>query len=89
MIDGPQAIGTFPEGMNAKGEIVGGYVDSSGTHGFFRSRKGKFITLTIPNATSSDARAINVHGTITGTYSVMNGNSHGFVLLHEGPRGDD
>jgi len=34
-IDVPGAMGTLPTGINAAGQIVGGYTDASGTgHGF-------------------------------------------------------
>lgn len=76
------AGGTFPEGINSHGEIVGNYIGpTTGQQGFLWTRDGAFITLTFPGATSTDAKAINSKGTITGNYTRANGKPHGFVLL--------
>jgi hypothetical protein len=88
VVDGPQAIGTFPERVNASGEMVGSYLDSTSVHGFFLGRDGKFIPLTFPGATSTDAKAINAEGMITGNYSGANGRPHGFVLFRNCRRCD-
>jgi len=33
-IDVPGAVATFGRGINARGDIVGNYIDGTGTHGF-------------------------------------------------------
>jgi uncharacterized membrane protein len=71
---------TSPNGINARGEIVGGYHDSGGvTHGFLL-RQGVVSTIDFPNALLTGARAINARGDIVGRIVGPSGDEHGFLL---------
>jgi probable HAF family extracellular repeat protein len=88
-----------PRGINDRGEIVGGYTDANGLHGFVLSKgtvttidgpPGDFIPF--PNAPQTLAYSINDRGEVVGVYvsSVLDPNgshteSHGF-LWSEGTR---
>jgi uncharacterized membrane protein len=77
-IDVPGATSTFATGINPRGDIVGGYGDASGGHGFLLSN-GTFTTIDVPGAISTFARGINSRGDIVGTYRDASG-GHGFLL---------
>jgi uncharacterized membrane protein len=82
-IDIPGASATSPSGINARGDIVGGYSDSGGvTHGFL-SRQGVFSNIDFPNASFTAARAINARGDIVGRILGPTGDEHGFLLRDE------
>lgn len=76
----PGAPSTHANGINARGDIVGRYVDAGGvSHGFLR-RKGVFSSIDVPDAVATDgARAINARGDIVGNYEDAEG-GHGFLL---------
>ena len=79
-IDFPNATKTVVSGVNARGDLVGSYVDSKGaTHGFFW-RKGKFTSIDVPEASLTEARGINARGDITGRILDSAGHEHGFLL---------
>ena len=60
---------TAPSGINAAGDIVGGYTDAVGRqHGFLLSN-GQFTTLDPPNAISAATRGISPSGEIVGNYT--------------------
>src|SRR5437879_2565324 len=68
-IDDPVATeGTFAEGINGKGQIVGAYRDGSGSHGFFDF--GFYLTIDDPlvHNGGTSAYGINNSGQIVGTY---------------------
>jgi uncharacterized membrane protein len=67
-IDVPGAVGTRAFGINARGDIVGSFTDSTGTHGFVR-RGGEFTTLDYPGALTTEAWGINPSGDIIGRYT--------------------
>jgi probable HAF family extracellular repeat protein len=76
---------TFPEGINAKGQIVGWYNDGSSDHGFLYSG-GSYTTLNDPLATvNTFATGINDKGQIVGYYQdgVSGGGlvNHGFIYV--------
>jgi hypothetical protein len=61
--------GTAPYGINASGQVVGGYLDaSSRRHGFLLSPQGEFTVIDIPGATETTVYAINDSGTMVGRY---------------------
>ena len=63
-IDFPGAILTNAQGINAGGEIVGGYTDTAGRqHGFVLSG-GQFQSIDVPNSRSTFARGIGPDGEI-------------------------
>jgi len=80
-IEVPGASSTTAWGINARGDIVGSYVDGAGvTHGFLLHR-GSFTTIDVPGATSADARGIGPNGEIVGIYKLAGEpavNAHGF-----------
>src|SRR5262249_22932577 len=78
-LDDPLAVmGTFAQGINNSGQIVGSYVNNGG-HGFLLSG-GTYITLDDPVATqSTSAQGINSAGQIVGYYGDSNFISHGFL----------
>lgn len=74
----PGSIDTFPRGINNAGEIVGGFDDATGGHGFLRSSDGSFTTLDVPGGFGTEALGLNDNGEIVGQYH-LNGNAFGFV----------
>jgi len=84
LFDVPDAVATFPNGINDRGDIVGYYVDGDGaTHGFLRNRN-KYVTVDFPGAGATAASGINNLGQIVGNYSesgdLFSGDDHGFLL---------
>ena len=87
-IDFPGAVSTNAQGINAQGEIVGGYTDTAGRiHGFLRSG-GHFQSIDFPNSRATTARGIGPGGDIVGTYvaqvETTNVPAHGFLLSKHG-----
>ena len=80
----PGSYGTVANGLNALGQIVGGYFDSSGIEHGFLYYNGKFTTLNDPLATGTYdfAEGINDHGQIVGSYSDASGVEHGYLYKH-------
>ncbi len=75
--------GTFSQSINAKGEIVGYFSDSSGAdHSFLRAPGGAISVFDPPGAHVSEATGINAGGEITGFYDV--GGFVGFVRSRAG-----
>jgi probable HAF family extracellular repeat protein len=84
-LDNPLAAegtnGTYAEGINDAGKIVGYYYDSAGlSHGFLYSG-GNYITLDFGTNNQTFAEGINASGQIVGWYN--DGSSdHGFLYSH-------
>ena len=84
--------GTYPSGINVFGFIAGSYQSADTVfHGFLRSPGGKFTTFEAPGADTTagsfngtSPNSINDLGAITGSYSDVNGFSHGFVRSPDG-----
>ena len=56
-------------GINARGDIVGDYVDSDGMlHGFVRLKSGEFITIDYPGAAGTYVAGINDRGDLAGAF---------------------
>ncbi len=53
-VDYPSAVATSLSGINARGDIVGNYVDSNGMFHGFVLRDGAFATIDVPGASSAD-----------------------------------
>jgi len=68
-IEVPGAYSTGPGGINSRGDIVGGYIDSSGGYHGFLLTDGVFSTIDYPGAPGSSAYGINARGDIVGTHS--------------------
>ena len=82
--DPPGSIATNADGINANGDVVGWYMDSTGTqHGYLLSA-GSYTTIDYPGALATIARAINDQGDIVGTHvdavGLPGGGIHGFLL---------
>jgi len=77
--DVPGATNTSLFGINNLGDIVGSYVDTSGTtHGFLKSN-GSITTIDFPGSTSTNAQDINDSGEIVGSTVVANVR-HGYLF---------
>jgi probable HAF family extracellular repeat protein len=69
-------------GINARGQVVGGFRDAGGaTHGFLLD-KGVFtqIDVDIAGGTRTEPTGINVHGQIVGNFTDATGARRGFLL---------
>jgi uncharacterized membrane protein len=65
----PKSIETEANGINARGDIVGSYIDADGVHHGFLLRKGVFTTIDVPGAAETwAARGINARGDIVGNF---------------------
>jgi uncharacterized membrane protein len=80
-IDVPGASSTVPSGINSEGDIVGYYLNATGTHGFLL-KKGVFNTIDVPGASFTVASGINAQGDIVGSYAnaTSGASDHGFLL---------
>ena len=78
-IDYPGADATYAFGINPQGDIVGGFDDSSGYHGFVL-RNGNFTSIDYPGATWTEADGISPEGDIVGLYGLGDNTTHGFLL---------
>src|SRR2546429_7956449 len=67
-IDVPGAVSAQGWGINARGDIVGSYVDGTGrSHGYLL-RDGEFTTIDYSALVSTEARGIGPSGEIVGWY---------------------
>src|SRR6266566_8811789 len=85
-IEVPAAKRTIASGIDDRGQIVGAYDDSVGTHGFVL-RDDKFTTIDFPGAAFTVALGIGAHGEIVGAYRMPGEpavNFHGFLRSGEG-----
>jgi probable HAF family extracellular repeat protein len=81
-IEVPGATFTTAIGINARGQIVGGFRDAGGViHGFLL-HKGVFtqIDVDVPGATRTEATGINTRGQIVGNFTAASGARRGFLL---------
>ena len=78
-IDYPGAAATLAVDINANAQIVGRFVDGSGTHGWLLSA-GNFTTINLPGASVTRPRGINLNGDIVGHYVSQGEQEHGFLL---------
>lgn len=83
-IDYPGAPHTFAYGINPAGDVVGEYLDDtgSGEHGFVL-RNGEFISFDYPGSNGTAGLGINPRGDIVGQYWLYEDNIwtiHGFLL---------
>jgi len=76
-IDVPFATDTEAFGINPGGQVVGGYFDKVGVHGFLDDR-GVFTPIDVPFATDTEAFGINPGGQVVGAYFDKVG-LHGFL----------
>ena len=79
-IDVPGASATRAYGINARGDVVGSYTDSMGTHGYLL-REGAFTAIDYPGAVVTEAWGINARGDVVGRYRRPgSGRTFGFLL---------
>jgi probable HAF family extracellular repeat protein len=81
-IEFPGATFTTAIGINARGQIVGGFRDAGGViHGFLLD-KGVFtqIDVDVPGATRTEPTGINARGQIVGNFTDASGARRGFLL---------
>jgi len=87
-IDIRGAVATQAFGINARGDIVGEYVDgTSRSHGYVIRRDGDTTTIDYPGAVFTHASAIGPGGDIVGFYRNAGEpavNSHGFMRTKNG-----
>jgi hypothetical protein len=85
-IDVPGAASTSASGINARGDIVGSYVDGTGSHGYLL-RDGEFTTIDFPGSAGTEARGISPGGEVVGDYWFAGEpavNLHGYMLTKNG-----
>jgi hypothetical protein len=79
---------TFGRGINFNDNVVGDYVDSSGTHGFFvenpQASSPNFVAIDYSSGNYTVVNSINERGAIAGWYKDANHKSHGFVGVCNG-----
>jgi uncharacterized membrane protein len=83
-IDFRNATSTDALGINSDGDIVGRYDSATdgNTHGYLRTRRGRFIAIDVRHANFTVAAGINSHGVIVGQYRLTTDPTmkrHGFV----------
>jgi len=80
-VDVPNSIATVLRGINARGDLIGGYVDAGGVGHDFLLRNGVYTNIDYPGGAGT-ARAMNARGDIVGVLDDADG-GHGF-LYREG-----
>ena len=86
-IDVPGALSTSAGGINARGEIVGSYVDANHhSHGYLL-RDGQFTTIDFPGSAFTEAWGIGPEGEVVGDYRFAGEptvNLHGYTRTKDG-----
>lgn len=90
--DVPGAVSTIASGINARGDIVGTYIDAVGRRHGFVQREGIFTMIDHPGAAGTEARGIGPGGDIVGFYwrpgelgaGAGGVSAHGFLLDKHG-----
>ena len=83
----PGARSSTAFGINARGDVVGTFVDQSFVQHGFLLRKGEFTVIDFPGARGTIARGISPRGDIIGSYSLPGDpaiGSRGFLLTKKG-----
>ena len=75
---------TFPEAINAKGQIAGFYDVSGNSHGFVRDVDGNITTVDVSGAIDTLIYGIDSAGAVAGYYREGNGTLHGFLRDADG-----
>jgi uncharacterized membrane protein len=79
-IDFPGSIQTTARGVNARGDIVGGYADAAEvTRGFLLRKGGGYASIEFPGSVLTAAFGINARGDITGHF-IAGDAEHAFLL---------
>jgi uncharacterized membrane protein len=90
--DVPGAVSTIASGINARGDIVGTYIDADGRRHGFAQREGIFTTIDYPGAAGTEARGIGPGGEIVGFFwrpgelgaGAGGVSAHGYLLDKQG-----
>jgi hypothetical protein len=86
-IDVPGALSTSAGGINARGDIVGSYVDANHhSHGYLL-RDGQFTTIDFPGSAFTEAWGIGPEGEVVGEYSFAGApgvDLHGYLRTKDG-----
>jgi len=78
-IDPPNSILTVARGINARGDILGNYVDTDGVGHDFLLHNSVYSNIEYPRGASASARALNARGDVVGVLDDAHG-THGFLL---------
>jgi uncharacterized membrane protein len=79
-LDYPGAVATLAVDINASGQVVGRFVDPTGTYRGFLLSAGTFTAIDLPGASATRPRGINLNGDIVGHYVSQGQQEHGFLL---------
>jgi len=81
VIDFPDATFTEARGVNARGDVVGGYDDANEVRHAFLLSKGVYTSIDVPGAAETiGARGINARGDIVGNFTDADELGHGYLL---------
>jgi probable HAF family extracellular repeat protein len=73
----PGATITVASGINNRGQIVGWFLDATGTHGFLKDGS-TFTTIDVPDTQVTSAYGINDRGQVVGSFLDATG-EHSFL----------
>ncbi|MBV9715060.1 MAG: hypothetical protein JOZ64_06775 [Solirubrobacterales bacterium] len=77
----PGSVQTQVTGVNGNGKTVGFWIDGKGvTRGFYRTTKGRYVSVQRGNGTVTQLLGINGSGVAVGFYTDAKNVNHGFVL---------
>lgn len=79
-IDVPNASLTIARGINARGDIIGNYVDADGVDHDFLLHKGVFSNIDYPGRAGA-ARAINARGDIAEFWTMRTGRTGSCLVM--------
>jgi probable HAF family extracellular repeat protein len=77
--DVPNGSQTFARGINARGDIIGSYVDPEGVGHDFILHNRVYTNIDYPGNAAANARAFNAQGDIVGVLNDADG-AHGFLF---------
>ncbi|MBI4699215.1 MAG: hypothetical protein HY758_10025 [Nitrospirae bacterium] len=78
----PDSKGTFAEGFNDKGDIVGTYLDTANAPHGFLLLNGGYSTIDYPGAKTTVPNDINDSGRVIGYYTDSANFYHGFIFYN-------
>jgi hypothetical protein len=73
-------FGTFPFGINDRGQIVGEVLDGTGFHSFL-FESNRFSRIEVPESNDTRVYGINNSGQMAGTFSGPTSGTHGFITI--------
>lgn len=78
-INYPNAMLTYPSGVNNSGQVIGSFLDQTGTYHGFLYASGNFSAIDYPGAINTYAAGINDSGQIVGEFRDQASITHGFL----------